>query len=199
MEYRKNVITLIIGIAIMAVPFIIKHQDKTNAEAVIESFSQETVKKQTTEETIDIDEHRKNQKSDDKEILPSDAIGFLEIPTLSLRYPIYEGTSDTVLDMGIGHLSESAGLFEKGNCVLAGHNGSSRGEFFTNLSSISIGDEVILTDDKKVTHTYIVEDTGITGPFDQTITESKDDECLTLFTCAYYGNQRFFCRCYIKK
>ena len=199
MEYRKNVITLIIGIAIMVVPFIIKRQDKTKAEAVIESFSQETAKTQTTEETIDIDEQRKNEKSDDKEILPSDAIGFIEIPTLSIRYPIYEGTSDPVLDMGIGHLSESAGLFEKGNCVLAGHNGSSRGEFFTNLSSISIGDEVILTDNKKVTHTYIVEDTGITGPFDQTITESKDEECITLFTCAYYGNQRFFCRCYIKK
>ena len=178
----------------MTVPFLIKHQDEKQAEEVIETFSRETITElQTTEET-------KEQTTEAKEEdFPDNAVGIIEIPKLGIRYPVYEGTSDAVLNMGIGHIPESAGLLAKGNCVLAGHNGSRQGEFFTKLSSVSIGDEVMITNSEKVTHTYRIEDTGIVGPFDLSITEPKEEETLTLFTCAYHGTQRFFCRCYIKK
>ena len=35
-----------------------------------------------------------------------------------------EGTTSKVLNAGIGHIEETAGIGESGNCVLCGHNGS---------------------------------------------------------------------------
>ena len=34
-----------------------------------------------------------------------------------------EGTTSKVLNAGIGHIEETAGIGESGNCVLCGHNG----------------------------------------------------------------------------
>ena len=79
--------------------------------------------------------------------------------------------------------------------MLAGHNGSRQGKFFTELSSIGIGSEVMITNNDKVTHTYKVEEIGIVGAYDESIRKESEEECLTLFTCANHGTQRFYCRC----
>ena len=65
-----------------------------------------------------------------------------------------EGTISKVLNAGIGHIEETAGIGESGNCVLCGHNGSRYGTFFTPLNQISIGDEVMITDKKGLKHIY---------------------------------------------
>ena len=65
-----------------------------------------------------------------------------------------EGTTSKVLNAGIGHIEETAGIGESGNCVLCGHNGSRYGIFFTPLNQISIGDEVMITDKKGLKHIY---------------------------------------------
>jgi len=79
--------------------------------------------------------------------------------------------------------------------VLAGHNGSRRGVFFTNLSNISIGAKVKVTNKDKVTHTYEAYETGVYGPYDETVYAKSEEECLTLFTCAYSGTRRFVVKC----
>ena len=76
-------------------------------------------------------------------------IGIIEIDSLDIRYPIYQGATEAQLSKGIGHLPETAGLLEKGNCVLCGHNGSSRGLFFTTLSHIRKGAQV-KSDDSQI-------------------------------------------------
>lgn len=43
-------------------------------------------------------------------------------------------------------MSDSAGIGERGNCIICGHNGSRYGEYFTNLSKVEVGDRVIVTD-----------------------------------------------------
>ena len=57
-----------------------------------------------------------------------------------------EGTGNLELSCGIGHITDTAGIGENGNCVLAGHNGSRHGTFFTNLKTIQMGEVVKLTD-----------------------------------------------------
>ena len=79
--------------------------------------------------------------------------------------------------------------------VLAGHNGSRRGTFFTNLSSAKAGTEVKLTTKEGVTHCYTVEEMRVVSPYDAWVTEESDTEVLTLFTCAEHGTRRFACRC----
>lgn len=186
---KKRIVTLIVlGIAIVAVPFLLRFLDRKRAEDYINRIG-------VTEDEEDEESEAGGGKKKAASELPEGAIGIIEIESLNIRYPIFEGAGAEQLNMGIGHLPETAGLLQKGNCVLAGHNGSRRGTFFTNLSRIVIGAEVKVTDKEMVTHTYIVEDTGVVGPYDASVRAESDEERLTLFTCAYHGTQRFVCRC----
>ena len=189
---KKRIVTLIVlGIAIVAVPFLLRFLDRKQAEDYINRMGV------TEDEEDEESEAGGGKKKATPELSKGakGAIGIIEIESLNIRYPIFEGAGAEQLNMGIGHLPETAGLMQKGNCVLAGHNGSRRGTFFTNLSSMAIGAEVKVTDKEMVTHTYIVEDTGVVGPYDASVRAESDEERLTLFTCAYHGTQRFVCRC----
>ena len=186
---KKRIVTLIVlGIAIVAVPFLLRFLDGKQAEDYINRIG-------VTEDEENEESEAGGSKKKATPELSEGAIGIIEIESLNIRYPIFEGAGAEQLNMGIGHLPETAGLLQKGNCVLAGHNGSRRGTFFTNLSSIAIGAEVKVTDKEMVIHTYIVEDTGVVGSYDASVRAESDEERLTLFTCAYHGTQRFVCRC----
>ena len=91
-----------------------------------------------------------------------------------------EGAGNSQIRYAIGHMTETAGLGEKGNCVLCGHNGSRNGTFFTNLNQLSAGDKVKITDKKGEVHMYEVADTSVIGPYDNTVKNQSDEEILTL-------------------
>ncbi|HCJ08620.1 MAG TPA: class D sortase [Lachnospiraceae bacterium] len=186
------IIIVFIGIALVAVPFIFRAIDKYNSDQYIREF--EVNDDETGEGQEDQSEASGSKKKSSKEI-PDGAIGVIEIKSLDICYPVFEGAGSTQLNIGIGHMENTAPLCEKGNAVLAGHNGSRRGVFFTNLSDISIGAKVKITNKEKVTHTYEVCETGVYGPYDETVYQKSDEECLTLFTCAYSGTRRFVVRC----
>ena len=153
----------------------------------MKEMEDETHEKEKDEETA----NRKKKKT-----LPMEgAVGIVEIESLDLRYPIFEGAGNEQLNRGIGHVAGTADLCSVGNCVLAGHNGSRWGTFFTNLCNIQTGAEVKLTNKNGVTHVYEVESTEVVEPYDGTVTQESDVECLTLFTCANHGTMRFVCRC----
>jgi sortase A len=191
MSRRKLIIIILIGIALVAVPFIFKAIDKNKADKYIREFE---VNDETDEGQEDQGEASGDQTETSEEIAGG-AIGIIEIESLGITYPIFEGTGDAQLNNGIGHMTDTAALCEKGNAVLAGHNGSRRGVFFTNLNKISIGATVRVTNKEKVTHTYEVYETGIYGPYDETVYAESEEECLTLFTCAYSGTRRFVVKC----
>ena len=187
---KKAIILILLGIAIMAVPFFLRMQEKARSEEFIHIFEQED------------DKDGKNSKKDSKKegsiLSQENVIGIIEIPSIDLKYPIFEGDGNDQLNNGIGHLTTTAQLLEKGNCMLAGHNGSRRGIFFTNLNTIKEQAEVIITTKNDRTRTYEVVETKIVGPYNAAIREQTPDETLTLFTCAYHGTQRFVCICKVK-
>ena len=136
-----------------------------------------------------------NRKKKASPHLAENAVGIVEIPELRIKYPVFEGTGAGQLNEGIGHMESSAPLCGKGNCVLAGHNGSRRGTFFTNLSSARAGTEVKITTKAGVTHSYTVEEMRVVNPYDEWVTEESGTEMITLFTCAEHGTRRFACKC----
>lgn len=144
------------------------------------------------------EENPSHKKKKDTLFNQENVIGIIEIPSIDLKYPVFEGDGNEQLNNGIGHLTDSAPLLEKGNCMLAGHNGSRGGLFFTNLSMISEGAEVIITTKDDRIRTYEVVETMIVGPYNAAIREQTSDETLTLFTCAYHGTQRFVVICKVK-
>ena len=192
MSRRKLIMVVVIGIALMAVPFIFRAIDKSRSNQYIKEFE---VNDDETGEGQENQGKASGGKKKASKKIPDGAIGIIEIKSLDLKYPIFEGAGSTQLSLGIGHMENTAPLCEKGNAVLAGHNGSRRGVFFTNLSNISIGAKVKVTNKDKVTHTYEAYETGVYGPYDETVYAKSEEECLTLFTCAYSGTRRFVVKC----
>ncbi len=78
-------------------------------------------------------------------------------------------------------------------------NGSRYGTFFTPLSQISIGDEVMITDKNGLRHIYEVTETEVVNPYDNSIKTQGDEKELTLFTCSRKGTMRFVVRCIYKE
>ena len=175
-------IIIVSTVIILSIPCIWKHM--ATDTAMSETNKEETPYDTNTDPDTDIE-------VTDATRLPKNALGTIDIPCLSIHYPIYEGAEETQLSLGIGHLPETAPLLAAGNCVLCGHNGSSKGAFFTSLSHIRKGDEVQITTKDKEKRTYHVVSTKVVGPYDASVRKKSETEILTLFTCAYHGSRRF--------
>ena len=200
MSIRKVVTGLLItaGIAIMAVPFFWCTTGERNTNQLINEFEQTLEEKQ--DERSEVEKEQTTVSKEEEAILKEGSvIGIIEIPGIDIRYPVMEGTTSKVLNAGIGHIEETAGIGESGNCVLCGHNGSRYGTFFTPLSQISIGDEVMITDKNGLKHIYEVTETEVVNPYDNSIKTQSTEKELTLFTCSQKGTMRFVVRCIYKE
>jgi len=107
-----------------------------------------------------------------------DLVGKVEIPNLHLSAIVFQGTTDNVLDHGVGHLDGSALPGETGNVVLAAH----RDTFFRSLRNIHQGDEITLTTPSGPRE-YKVESTEIVDPTDVSVAGWTPNPTLTLITC----------------
>ena len=68
-------------------------------------------------------------------------MGYLEIPEIGVNLPIYHGTSDLVLEMGVGHLESSSLPIggESTHAVLMGHRGLPSSTLFNKLPKLKEG------------------------------------------------------------
>lgn len=71
-----------------------------------------------------------------------ETIGFIDIPKIDVYLPIYNGTSDAVLQKGVGHLEQSSYPIggESTHSVLTGHRGLPSAVLFTDLDKMEVGD-----------------------------------------------------------
>lgn len=116
-------------------------------------------------------------------------MGYIEISCIDCKLPVYHGTSEDVLQTGVGHL-EGTSLpvgGESTHTVVSGHRGLPSAKLFTNLDKLVEGDTFELHILNEV-FTYEVDRILIVEPDDLsalTIEEGKD--YCTLITCTPYG------------
>lgn len=116
-------------------------------------------------------------------------MGFIEIPSIDCKLPIYHGTDESVLQVGVGHLDwtslPTGGLST--HCVLSSHRGLPSARLFTDLDELAEND-IFMLHILDETLTYAVDQVKIVEP-DETddllIVEGKD--YCTLVTCTPYG------------
>ena len=105
-------------------------------------------------------------------------LALLRIPKIDLVVPVYEGTSDLILNRGLGRIVGTAQLGENGNCGIAGH----RDGFFRKLKDIGPGDTIELQtlsgDD-----TFVVEKITIVLPEQVEVLRQGEEDVITLVTC----------------
>ena len=116
-------------------------------------------------------------------------IGYLQIDCIGVELPIYHGTSEEVLNRGVGHL-EGSSLPVGGDgthSILSAHRGLPSSKLFTDLDRVEIGDVFKITVLDQVL-TYQVEFIKVIEPTDVSDLQIVDgkDYC-TLFTCTPYG------------
>ena len=116
-------------------------------------------------------------------------MGYVEIPAIQIRLPIYHGCTENELSKGAGHLpSSSLPVGGKStHAVLAAHSGRADSKMFTDLDQVKEGDLVYLYVLNK-TLTYEVDQITVTTPGDTDAIQIIDGEdLLTLLTCTPYG------------
>lgn len=116
-------------------------------------------------------------------------MGYIEIPSLDVRLPVYHGTSDAVLQMAVGHVDWSS-LPVGGtgtHAVLSGHRGLPSSKLFTHLDRLVIGDVFILRVLNE-TLAYEVDQIRIVDPADaDPLRVIEGQDLCTLVTCTPYG------------
>lgn len=116
-------------------------------------------------------------------------IGYIEIPKINVKLPIYHGDRDKVLEKGVAHIPNTA--FPIGgignHSVLSAHTGYPTQVFFDNLDDLAIGDEIKVSvlDETLI---YKVTAKNIVKP-DNISLLSVDDrkDLISLITCYPYG------------
>lgn len=111
-------------------------------------------------------------------IRKGDLVGELLMPTLKQRFPIYEGTDNSELKMGVGHYVKSVFPGISDNSVLSAH----RDTYFSKLGNLKIGD-LIQVDTKAGKFTYKIFNFRIVKANDRTVIVPTKNAVLTLSTC----------------
>lgn len=116
-------------------------------------------------------------------------MGYVQIPKIGIKIPVFHGTSEEVLQIGAGHLEGSSLPIggESTHAVLSAHRGLPSASLFTDLDLMKEGD-----------HFYInVLDETLAYEVDQILTIEPEDtsalavedgkDLVTLLTCTPYG------------
>jgi len=119
----------------------------------------------------------------------SDTMARLRIPTIGASLPVFHGTSDEMLERGVGHLQGSA-LPVGGagtNSVLTGHSGIPQSRLFTDLHDLVVGD-VVTVEVVGETLTYQVDRIATVLPTETDLLQPVPGaDLLTLVTCTPIG------------
>lgn len=116
-------------------------------------------------------------------------MGYIDIPKIDIVLPIYHGTSESVLQSGVGHLPNTSLPVggESSHAVLSGHRGLANAKIFTDLNKMEIGDVFYI---KILHHTFAYQvDQILTVLPSETdaLQIEKGKDYVTLVTCTPYA------------
>lgn len=204
----KIIAMFVVGFAIAIYPIIsnryytIKNNDRVEVfEKAAEEISQEEINKridlaEAYNETLDpsrlADPYTEREKEGvanyARMLEVKEQIGFIDIPKIDQKIPVYAGTSEEVLQKACGHL-EGTSLPIGGidtHAVITAHRGLPQVKLFRELDKLKEGDVFYFTNIKE-TLAYEVDQILTVEPWDfdpVLVVEGKD--LMTLLTCTPY-------------
>lgn len=121
-------------------------------------------------------------------------MGYLSIPKINLRLSVYHGTSEEVLQTGIGHLNGTKLPMggESTHSVLAAHRGLPSARLFTDIDQLEPGDLFYLhildeTFAYQVDQILPMVDKDDMETLQEALQITEGEDYVTLFTCTPYG------------
>ena len=204
------IIVLLVGVGVLAYPAISNYVSQKNGSYAIQEYEVAVVELNETAIEAAWDEAEKYNESlagqpvhdpflegtgmamldNYNEILSiNERMGYVEIPKISVKLPVYHGTSNEVLQNNVGHLEGSsmpiggAGT----HSVLTGHTGLTHAKIFTDLIELEEGDLFYIHVLNK-TLVYKIDQIKVIEPdtTDDLRRADEKDYC-TLLTCTPYA------------
>lgn len=199
------VLILIIGLSLLSYPSVANWWNNRHSSFAIAGYTNSLVKlsEENYEEIFeearqfneslsngkknilnDYDEYLKQLKIDDTEMM-----GFIEIPKISVKLPVYHGVDEETLSVGIGHVEWSS--LPTGDIgthvVLSGHRGLPSARLFTDLDQMEEGDYFSVTILDRQFNYEVISIATIIPEDLQLLKIRNDEELCTLVTCTPYG------------
>lgn len=118
----------------------------------------------------------------------SSVIGYIDIPDMGVRLPLFLGASMSNLSQGAAVLSQTSMPVggKNTNCVIAGHRGYQGSAYFQYIDKMSKGSEIYITNPWE-TLTYKVVGSKIVKPTDSSdILIKPEKDMITLISCHPY-------------
>lgn len=136
-----------------------------------------------------LDEEQRKAYRSELDVSSTGIMGYVDIPSIECKLPIYHGTDKAVLQIAVGHI-EASSLPVGGpstHCVLSGHRGLPSAKLFTDLDKLSVGD-IFMLQVLDETLTYEIEKITIVKPYEvDALKIEKGRDLCTLVTCTPYG------------
>ena len=116
-------------------------------------------------------------------------MGYIEIPKIDLKLPIYHGTEEEILTNGIGHLKESSLPIggENTHGILTGHRGLPNAQLFTRLDELKEDDMFYITICSKKFEYCVIKIQTIRPEEVDVLSIEPGKEWISLVTCTPYG------------
>ena len=139
--------------------------------------------------SLDMDEGWKAEYAALLNVTGTGIMGYVDIPCINCRLPIYHGTDEAVLQVAVGHL-EWTSLPVGGpgtHAVISGHRGLPSAELLTHIDRLEIGDKFYIHVLGEVLE-YRVDDISVVLPNDTSrLRVVAGEDHVTLVTCTPYG------------
>lgn len=111
--------------------------------------------------------------------IPQEAVGKIVFTTTGFYLPIFEGANQNTLSLGAGATYYKDATMGKGNYVLAGYNVNTSSVLFSDVSDLSIGEEVDLVD-SHYKYQYAMTKRGEISDYDQLVNTPDKESFLSL-------------------
>jgi sortase A len=112
-----------------------------------------------------------------------DGVGYIEVPTIGLKWLFVQGTERADLKKGPGHYPETPMPGQLGNAAIAGHR-TTYGAPFNRLDEVHVGDEIVITlPNGKYTYKVGQEPFAVKPTDTSVVANTPDQPTLTLTTC----------------
>lgn len=127
-------------------------------------------------------------------IMGDGIMGYLTIPKINVRLSVYHGTSEDVIQTGVGHLNGTKLPVggESNHSVLSAHRGLPSAKLFTDIDQLVQGDRFylhILNEDLayEVDQIFPMIDKNDLEALEEALKIEEGQDQVTLFTCTPYG------------
>lgn len=196
----------LLGFLVMAYPLISRLYYRIDSNDRVASFKSEVEKLDTAEIDRRINlakayneslsgkiasdpytrkKHEEGRKEYARMLEVEEMIGTVDIPKINQNLPIYAGTSEDILQKGVGHL-EGTSLPIGGNSthtVLTAHSGLPEATLFTHLNQLEIGDKFYIHNIEGII-AYQVDQIKVIEPSNfEDLLISPGHDYATLLTC----------------